>query len=639
MRKLLIGFGLVVGLVIVALIAAPFFISVEQFKPQIQAAVDKTTGRTLAIDGPITLSMFPPASLTVSDVRFSNMKGAPQPDMASLKEMRLRLKVLPLLSGKLVVDEFVLEEPTIALYVDKNGKPNWQLDMAPAESGQTALPTGLTLGDVRINGGSVTYENAQNGAKHAFSDVDLKLGLDSMTSPLSLEAGGVWDGKPVRMTMSAENFSDLLAKGTGLTLALASDLLKLDYKGTLGLGGGLQAAGTASLDIPSLTALAAAGGAAVEAQKGTLQRFAVSGKVSAAGTKYAFTEAKLALDKIEGSGGVTIDTAGKVPSLSGRLDIANLDLRPYLPPPAAGANAPAGGAPAPAPTEWSDAPITIAGLDAVKADFDLTVGAIQAAGLEIGRSAVKLLVNNGRLNATLSDFNLYGGRGQGQLSVSGEGGVSLASRFTLEGIQIEPLLAAASNFRKLTGTGRLSYDITARGGSQRALMRGLNGRVETNLRDGAIKGIDLAAMSRNIAGAFLTGDNAPRQTDFAELAGSLTIVNGVGTNNDLRMVNPFVRLSGAGTVNIAEKTVKYRIEPRLVASAEGQGAQSQSGSGLGVPILVEGPWAKLSYKPDLGGAVKNVLSNPQGAVDAVKGVRDAVKGGSPTDALKGLFGR
>jgi AsmA protein len=638
MRKVLIGLGALVALVIVLLIAAPFFISVERFKPQIEAAVAQATGRALSIDGPISLSMFPPASLSVEKVRFANMKGAPQPDMATLKEMRLKLKVIPLLSGNLVVDEFVLDEPAIALYVDRNGKANWQLDMAPSQSGQTALPTGLTLGDVRIDKGKITYENAQTGAKHSFTDVGLKIGLDSMTSPLALEGAATWDGKPVRLTLAAENFSDLMAKGTGLTLALSSDLLKLDYKGRLGLGGGLAASGQASLDVPSLTALAAAGGATVQAQKGTLQRFAVSGQVKAAGTSYAFTDAKLALDKIEGTGGVTIDTGGRVPRLSGRLDIPTLDLRPYLPPPAPAGAAPAGGG-APAPqTEWSDAPLSIAGLDAVKADFDLTVGAIQAAGLEIGRSAVKLVVDNGRLNATLSDFNLYGGKGQGQLTLSGEGGVTLASRFALDGIQIEPLLAAAANFKRLTGTGKLSYDITARGGSQRSLMRSLNGRVETNLRDGAIKGIDLASMARNISGAFLTGDNAPRQTDFAELAGSLNIVNGIGTNNDLRLVNPFVRLTGAGTVDIANKGLKYRLEPKLVASAQGQGAQA-GGGGLGVPILVEGPWANLSYKPDLASMAKNVLSNPQGAVDTVKGVRDAVKGGNPANALKGLFGR
>lgn len=85
--------------------------------------------------------------------------------------------------------------------------------------------------------------------------------------------------------------------------------------------------------------------------------------------------------------------------------------------------------------------------------------------------------------------------------------------------------------------------------------------------------------------------------------------------------------------------MKYRIEPRLVASAEGQGAANPASGGLGVPILIEGPWSNISYKPDLAGVAKNVLSNPQGAADAVKGVRDAVKGGNPADALKGLFGR
>ena len=51
-KKPLIGAGSVLGVLIVALLIAPFLLDLNSFKPQIAAQVKKATGRDLVIDGP-----------------------------------------------------------------------------------------------------------------------------------------------------------------------------------------------------------------------------------------------------------------------------------------------------------------------------------------------------------------------------------------------------------------------------------------------------------------------------------------------------------------------------------------------------------------------------------------------------------
>src|SRR4029453_2158144 len=103
------------------------------------------------------------------DVRFANVPGAVEPDMAKLKALQVELKVWPLLHGSVEVARFVLVEPDIHLEVDKQGRPNWQFgtkaqgkaNPAPAGGGAPGtshLPiTEIKLGDIRIQDGTLTY--------------------------------------------------------------------------------------------------------------------------------------------------------------------------------------------------------------------------------------------------------------------------------------------------------------------------------------------------------------------------------------------------------------------------------------------------------------------------------------------------
>jgi len=87
--KLLKAFIVVVlllaGLMVVAVIVLPLIIDPNDYKDEIATAVREQTGRTLAIEGDISLSVFPWLGLDIGPTRFSNAEGFADPDMASME--------------------------------------------------------------------------------------------------------------------------------------------------------------------------------------------------------------------------------------------------------------------------------------------------------------------------------------------------------------------------------------------------------------------------------------------------------------------------------------------------------------------------------------------------------------------------
>ena len=100
-------------------------------------------------------------------------------------------------------------------------------------------------------------------------------------------------------------------------------------------------------------------------------------------------------------------------------------------------------------------------------------------------------------------------------------------------------------------------------------------------------------MVRNAASAFLDpAAGEARKTDFAELAGTFKITDGVLANDDMRLRAPALRVDGSGRVNLPKRTINYRIEPKAAATLEGQGGQRDV-AGLLVPVIIKGPWDDL----------------------------------------------
>jgi hypothetical protein len=110
MKKILIGIGVLLVLLVAAVLVGPSFYDWNRHKGEIAAKVREATGRDLTIDGDISLAILWTPTLSVSKVRFANVAGGSAPDMASLEALDVRLAFAPLdwMDGKFQVERIDL---------------------------------------------------------------------------------------------------------------------------------------------------------------------------------------------------------------------------------------------------------------------------------------------------------------------------------------------------------------------------------------------------------------------------------------------------------------------------------------------------------------------------------------------------
>ena len=81
-------------------------------------------------------------------------------------------------------------------------------------------------------------------------------------------------------------------------------------------------------------------------------------------------------------------------------------------------------------------------------------------------------------------------------------------------------------------------------------------------------------------------------------------------NDDLYLRAPVLRLDGAGAVDLPQRTVDYRITPRIATTLEGQDASGTPVLQAGIPFLVQGPFASPSVRFDLNGTLTSAVGSP-----------------------------
>jgi AsmA protein len=513
-------------------------------------------------------------------------------------------------SGRLAVDASGAE-PAISGAVKMNG-----LDLGGllALAGETAPVTGKAGLDVVFKtrgatsaalaanleaGGSVSLSDATitglgladmvggDQAADALEDVDATATFASLSSPVALDGKVTWRGTRFTLTAKADGRALLAGEQVEVSFSADSDRLKFGFAGKASLAG--LGAGKVSLSTGSLRDLLAWIGEPIEAGKG-LKAFAIEGKVQLAADSFAFEEARFTLDKSSGVGTGKVDFSGK-PVITAGLAMKVLDLSPYLAGGAGGGGASGGG---------GDAPVDFSGLNAFDANLNLKAEQIVAGDIKIGRSALKASIAGGRLDANLTEMALYAGSGTGAITVDGASATpAVAAAFKLAGVDTLAFLTDALGFQRVEGTGSFAFELQASGASQSALTRSLAGKGSMDVKNGAIRGINIPRMLQNLSVQALIGwQPGNDKTAFTEVAATFTIAKGIVTNDDLVMAGRDFRLAGAGRIDLPAETVSYRLNAKL-ANKNGKLQD------FAAPVLIEGPLGSPRIYPDFQGMLQN----------------------------------
>ena len=130
-----------------------------------------------------------------------------------------------------------------------------------------------------------------------------------------------------------------------------------------------------------------------------------------------------------------------------------------------------------------------------------------------------------------------------------------ALRLELSGVRALPLLADVAGFSAIDGRMQANIDVRTRGASQRAVMSSMDGTVEVLVSDGEIRNVNIAQMIRSLTASSLNGwqQNKTDKTDLTQLSATFRLDKGRRATDNLRLAGPLVRVSGAGTVDLAPR--------------------------------------------------------------------------------------
>lgn len=629
--------GAVVGVLALAVVLFIAFFPKELAAREAERRIEEATGRQLTLGNNIEITLFPNLGFSVDNVSLSNPEGfdapasrggteAAETPFIAADRVVFAVALMPLLSGDIQVKRLIFDRAEVRLRAKQDGSANWTFP-TEAESDKPTLED-LRLDDVQLNDSLITFEGAEGGPPLTLEDMDARLRLESLDRPADLDAAFNYRGERVSVDSTIGSPRAVLEKGeTPLDAEVSSGPLNATFDGafnaeTGALAGALETRGA------SLRRLLAWVGSPM-AEGGGFGPFAVTAQLARQGDTIALNDATFTLDDVSASGHLDLVTQENDRlRIDGALTAARIDLNTYLPAPAQGAEA--GGVAV--NQGWSNDPIDFTGLRALDANLSLAINALRFQRMDFSNVQMALRLANGAADARLTRLSLYGGAGTGRLIADGSGAVPrLAIELNAQNVQAEPLLRDAIGFDKITGRGALTASLVGAGPSQAALMRSLRGNASFAFNDGQWKGVNLAQMARTVQ-SVISGQSATSgggATDFAELSASFAVADGVAATENLRLLNPFVRLEGTGLVNIGAQTIDMRLVPRAVRSIEGQGGATDV-AGIGIPFRVSGPWSRVSFRPAIEDVVQNQL-------------RDILRGqdeGSPLGRLgEALFGR
>ncbi|MHB1219501.1 MAG: AsmA family protein [Alphaproteobacteria bacterium] len=584
MKKFLYGLVALIGLVLVLALVGPNFVDWSRYKGEIELRTKEITGRDLAIGGPIGVSILPQPTLVAEDIRFANIKGAAVADMVTLKSLRVRLALLPLLTGKIRVDNITLVRPVVELETLADGRVNWLLTptvlpkpgpAAPVEPEEAAKAgEGFPrLDRLVVQEGVIVYRDSRSGHIERADAIAAQVSVEAASGPFWAQGTAMPRGVPARFTLSVGGLGTETPAPIVLSLEFDPGQARLDFNGTLAapkdnreeLSGKLHAEAG---DLIKLTN-AFLGGAASDQLPIQVNRFILDGTIQGSDSNLSIADLSLTMGESKAAGSVDV-AFGKTTNVKARVAADRVDLDALLKPPAPPQTAPAKPAETPiaaskkGQTPKADTPAAGFALPAnVNGAFDLSATTVVYNGQETKDIRVIAALQNGRLAVEKAEARL-----PGDAAVSLNGAMSTRrGAFAIDG----SAKLATNNVRALLSWLKLKVDEVPEGKLTTATFAGnfATSGEEIQFRD----------IQATLDGSRLAGGATLALRQRPAIAASLAV--------DRLMIDTYLPVTKIGD-----------------SGGGGTQAASSSGGAPGGPAPVNAPLAALAPLQDFDANVK-----------------------------------
>jgi AsmA protein len=659
-RIVAIAVAAVIAAFVMGAITLVLFVDPNRYRGDIERAARQHTGRQVTVQGKIALQAFPRLALSVQGVQIGNPPGFGVQPFVAVQSASIGVKLWPLLHRRLEVRRISISGVTVNL-IRKGSENNWR-DFGE-ESKTPATPTGnspgaplegfLSIEGVDITQAAVLWREEIKQSTARIADFELHSGRLS-TSP----AGFVLQDLGFQGTWGTGQAGE----ATPLPFSLRTSKIELDAatqrlapaKIEAKLGDSVLLIAASGEKISSDPVLTGHLAVPETSTRKLLQSLGIAPPVTrdprvpsvvALQTNFRLTPKQLQLtglqlrlDDTRALGGLGIDDLEAM-SVSFDLNINGINADRYRAPLEKTPANPVEKTPRPSEPAKAPTPLPLELLRKLDVHGTLHVTSATFAGIVFTDLIMPVQAKGGQIRLGPTQAHLYGGTYNGDIILDARPvQAQLSLNEHVRGTDIGALVKAAYDSTRISGRADVNVAVTATGNTDEAMTRSLEGKIDVNVKQGALNGIDVG-YALQLANALLKRESLPQRTGpertvFNSLQMSAVADRGVLRSDDLRIETDFLKVHGGGTLDLTTDAIDYKVVASLhkLPSPGGAGGDLDSLEAVDVPLIVTGTAGSPAVRPDIEALAKGQLRQEvqQKAGELVK-----KKLG---DKLKDLFG-
>ena len=191
--KIMIGIGVSIAVLVGVALLLPFIVDLNKYQEQYRPLIEEALNRKVTLQD-IRLTIWPRLGARVAGFTVIEDPAFGTGPFASLTSVDVGIKLMPLLSGKVEVEEITLREPVITVIKNKNGVLNASTlgrkgvaapetpsrAPVPSPDGPLKILALLAVDRVSLVGGKVTYRDFSQAKSVEYILQDMELLLQSV---------------------------------------------------------------------------------------------------------------------------------------------------------------------------------------------------------------------------------------------------------------------------------------------------------------------------------------------------------------------------------------------------------------------------------------------------------------------------
>ena len=556
--------GIGVLLIIAVVVAVGVLLTTYDYnriKPRLARMVQQATGRELHLGGDLELKLGLTPALEVSDAALANAPWGSQPEMLKVENLRLEVRLLPLLSRTVELTHIGLAGVAVLLERDTKGRPNWVFTAAdkPGKRDSTVSDAlKLDLNHIRITDLTLLIrpDAASKARRFHLARVDLARQGNGDTQTVDLQT--VYYEQPMTITGTTGAIEQLWARHSfpvNLSGTYAGFAATIDGKieDVLRFGGvdlDLKVSGQELADLGPLVATQLPRMGAIDAQ----------GHLRGSATALAIEKLSARLDKSDFKGHAKVKLQKK-PKISIRLDSSLVDFSTLLDHLDKKAPQPAN-IDTPGRRLFSDAPLPLHVLEKVDADIVLKAERIHARDVRLKQGHLAFKLQDHGLHIEKFETTYKETRLAGNLSIAHGAPPQVTTDLLVQNFNLGEFLKETGKSDEVRAVIDIAAHGKSRGNSVRSLMANLDGAIGFVMGEGYLTHY-LDMLAGGLSQKVIDYWAPPKTVDQINCAiVQFDIHQGVAASRAFVFNSRAAIISGAGDINLGTEEINFLLVPK-----------------------------------------------------------------------------